>query len=270
MRVLLRSQKLVIALIAWIVVFAVRTDRASATIIGPDAFGYTATDAVAFSFVDISGTGTQRLAGTDDTATTESMGFNFDFYGTTYNSISWSTNGLLTLGGTNANFSNVDLTTTSPSSDLPSIATLWDDWNFNALNPGSDATYFQTLGAPGSQQFVVQWNDAFRFATSPSGVTFEAILFEGSNDILFQYLDVNAGNFSSNGASSTVGIRDTGGEGNGRNLQWSFNSAVITDQQAIRFSPSPSSPPVIPEPGSFSLIGLGLIGLGWRRRHKTL
>src|SRR5205809_4705742 len=55
---------------------------ARATTIGPDAFGYTATDQEPFSFVDISTTGTRVLAGSAEGTYFASIGFTFKFYGT--------------------------------------------------------------------------------------------------------------------------------------------------------------------------------------------
>lgn len=214
------------------------------------AVSYTA-DEVPFTFEDISGTGTRVLGGADDTPTSANLGFTFNFFGTDYNSVSWNPNGLMTFGGSTFQFSNVDLTTDAPFDNLPSIAVLWDDWQF--FSPGTDATYYQTLGTLGSQRFITQWNIAEGFFDSPSAVTFQAVLFEESNDILFSYLDVDSGNFRAFGGSSTVGIRNTDGQLTGENLQWSFNSPVIRNEQSIQFSPE-----AVPEPTSV----LGVLAFG--------
>jgi uncharacterized repeat protein (TIGR01451 family) len=90
--------------------------------------------------------------------------------------------------------------------------------------------------------FVVEWNDNQHYSSSTSGVTFEAILYEGTNNIKFQYKDVDFGTVSgavggdnppyNNGGSATVGIENpTGIIG----LQYSFNNAVITPGLAILF-----------------------------------
>jgi hypothetical protein len=207
--------------------------EAKAGTLGPDAFGYRATDAMDdFLFEDISRTGTRVLAGSDDGTTSANLGFNFNFYGTNYSSVFWNPNGLLTFGGSTGQYTNVNLGTSSPSVNLPSISALWDDWVFN------DAAYYQTLGTLGNRRFIVQWNSARGYSTSPSTVTFQTVLFEKTNDILFSYLDVDSGDFRSFGGNATVGIRDTNGQLNGRNLQWSFNSPVIRNNQLICFSTS--------------------------------
>jgi len=195
-------------------VLAACSSVGSASVIGPDSFGYRATNDIPFTFEDISGTGTRVLAGLDDGTTFRNIGFNFSFYGTTYNQVGFSSNALMTFGGTNGNFSNQNFTG-SLSVNLPSIAPLWDDWQF--FQGGTDAAYYQTLGAVGSRRFITQWNLAGGFASSPSLITIQAVLFEGSNDILLRYLDVDSGDFRAFGGSSTVGIRDTNGQSNGEN-----------------------------------------------------
>jgi len=223
--------------------------------IGPDAFGYRATDSVLFAFEDISATGAGTLGGTDDGTFTAPIGFPFSFYGASFTTVSWSSNGLLTFGGTNSQAANGNLAVSRTVGDRPSIAVLWDDWQF--LDTRAGAVYFETRGAPGSRRFIVQWKDAFTYDASVDGVTFQVILFEGSNHILFQYLDVDSGDAGAFGSSATVGVRDTGGQTNGRNLVWSFNNAAITPGLAIRIATSlDSAPPMVsissPADGGFT------------------
>ncbi len=229
----------------WTALLVVAGACAAATV-GPDVFGYTASDAVVYNFTDISGTGTRVLVNQDDTAILAGLGFNFTFYGRSYPAVCFSPNGLLSFTNCSTQFTNVDLTT-SPvfgngphgSVDVPAIAVLWDDWQF--FQTGADAAYyFQVTGAVGSRQLIIQWNRAGGFASSPAFVTFQVILFEGSGDILMQYKTTDSGDFRANGASATVGIRDASGQTNGRRLQWSYNLGVITAGKAIRFfSPTP-------------------------------
>jgi hypothetical protein len=204
---------------------------------GPDAFGYSVATTPAFSFTNITDA-TRVLFFADDDTTSVDIGFSFNFYGINYTMASFSPNGLITFGGTSTDFNNANLSSNvAPTNNLPCIAVLWDDWETEAL--GADALYFKTLGTPGSRQFVVQWNDVMPVNGSGTNtVTFQARLFEGSNQILLSYLDVIVSDDLSygNGALATVGIRDTDGQSRNRNLLWSHNEAVITKGQNILFT----------------------------------
>jgi len=210
----------------------------AATAPGPDAFGYSVAATTAFSFTNITNVATRVLYFNDDDALTVNIGFNFNFYGVNYTNVSFNPNGLITFGGASTDFSNVDLTTTvAPSNNLPCIDVLWDDWETESV--GSDGLYYKTVGAPGSRQFILQWNKVIPVNGSGTDpVTFEARLFEGSNQILLSYLDVVVSDDPSygNGAFATVGIRDTNGQTNNRNLMWSYNQAVITNGESILFT----------------------------------
>ncbi|MBD1869403.1 PEP-CTERM sorting domain-containing protein [Leptolyngbya sp. FACHB-671] len=214
---------------------------------------------VPFVFEDISTTGTRVLAGADDETVSAELGFTFNFFGQDFNSISWSPNGLLTFGGSSGQFANVNLLS-EESDDLPIIAPLWDDWQF--FSPGTDASYLQALGESGQQRFIIQWNLAEGFPDSPSAVTFQTVLFEESNEILFSYLDVDSEDFRAFGNDATIGIRDAFGSQRGEVLQFSFNTPAIRNRQALLFSPEVVSEPV-PEPASLlGLFAFGMLGAG--------
>ena len=214
---------------------------------GPDAFGYTVASTTNFSFLQITNGSTRVLWFDIDAAVTNAnIGFNFNFYGTSYSNVSFNVDGLMTFGGASTAFSNVNLMTTSPSDNLPTIAVLWDDWETQAV--GSDGVYYKTTGTAGSRQFIVQWNKVIPVnGSGTNAVTFEARLFEGSNQILFSYFQVvvvETSPVASLGVGATVGIRDVNGQTNNRNLQWSYNQAVITNGFNLLFTP-PNHAPVI-------------------------
>lgn len=206
--------------------------------IGPDNYGYTAATTT-YSFEDLTSMGsgvTPILDLQDNAAVTVPIGFSFTFYGVVYTSVSISSNGLLTFQGVDTAQTPVNIATTATPQNLPSIAVLWHDWTFQYF--GSDEAYYATLGSGGSRRLIVQWN----FAQSKPGpgidtVTFEVKLFEGSNNIEFHYFDATIDDDPnvSKGKDATVGIRDINGQTSGRNLEWSFNQAVINNGQAIRF-----------------------------------
>ena len=223
---------------------------AKAATIGPDAFGYIANDATAYSFVDISSTGVAVLAGADDDTALVNIGFPFFFYGQRHENVCIGSNGLLTFGGCNIAFANQDLTATRTPGDYPTIAPLWFDLTFAAR--GAGAVYYQTLGEQGDRQFVVQWQNGYPL-NGAKGITFQAILYETGGRIRLQYLDIDAGAGApaSLGGSATVGIRDAGGHANGRCLQWSHKVPVLHNEQAILFVPDAAGPVIsgMPAPG---------------------
>lgn len=116
--------------------------------------------------------------------------------------------------------------------------------SLGSTSPG--AIYYQTIGTAPNRMFVVEWYNNQHYTTSDSGVTFEAILYEGNNSIKFQYKNVTFGTVYSstsrdlppydNGGSATVGIEGP----NGRGLQYSYNQQVLSPNLAILFNSSQS------------------------------
>jgi hypothetical protein len=211
---------------------------------GPDAFGYSVSATNAGNFSSATN-GTRVLYFNDDTPITVNIGFNFNFYGSNYSTVSFSPNGLLTFGGSSPDFNNTNLATApAPSNNLPCIAVLWDDWETES--PGSDGVYYKTEGSAGNRQFVVQWNKVIPVnGTGTDPVTFQVRLFEDGNEILLAYPDVVVADDPAygRGAFATVGIRDRDGQLNNRNLLWSYNQAVLTNGEFILFT-RPNQAPI--------------------------
>ena len=203
---------------------------------GQDSFGYTATNAVVYSFIDISRTGTGVLANVDDGTATLTLPFGFKFYGTTYTSLCASSNGIVSFGGCPTDdVTTRDLTAQPTPGNLPVIAPFWMDLTFAI--PGAGALYYQTLGTAGARQFVVEWNNV-RALNGTDPLSFEVVLQEGTNLISFQYNRVDSANPSVNlGAGATVGIAAANGVASKYRYQWSRNTPVIQDSTAIRFTP---------------------------------
>jgi hypothetical protein len=174
-----------------------------------DAFGYTATDQVAFSYVDIRQTGTSVLSSEDDAFATINLPFGFRFYGNTFTAVCVSVNGALTFGGCPAqDFGNADLTVQSTPGNLASAYPLWSDLSF--AGPGGGAIFYRGFGTAGSRQFVIQWSGALPLNTGTP----------------FQFQVILNGNV------------------NQQRLQWSTNSAVLKNNLAIQFTPPPTAGPV--------------------------
>ncbi len=219
---------------------------------GPDGGGYTFIDnnspgGPAFSFNNIAGTGTVLAAASscDDCVELNiPIGFTFNHYGTNFTTINIGSNGNAQFNTSNAAFTNSAMPTGTFGA---AIAPWWDD-----LYPPCDTTdriLYQTVGSPGSRRFVIQWDMIPHInppCSPPDRITFQAVLFEGTNEVLFQYLDVvlnqsPAAAAVTNGLSATVGIQRDSSVG----LQYSFNTASLTDGLAICFRPPGSSPTVV-------------------------
>jgi hypothetical protein len=212
-----------------------------ATTKGPDGGRYTGTDATVYSFVDVSTTGASVLSGIDDGTAPLTIPFSFQFYGKSYTMVCASSNGALyfivsssSCGGFN-DFANTDLTVAGPPGSLPAVLPFWSDLTFQV--PGAGAVFYQTLGSVGSRKFVVQWANAYPQGSS-SPVTFQVILFEGSNNILLQYQTVTLGtaNPASNGMLATIGMLNAGGLSSGDQIQWSYDAGVLSNGTALLFS----------------------------------
>jgi len=201
---------------------------------GPDHFGYTFKDSNTiggpnYEWIDITQTGQRIITNCDDCYVNNiPVGFFFNFYGTDYSQLSITNNGLTLASGGTSQWTNQPIGSSTPHNF---IAPFWDDivtWDWI----GADAIYYQTLGEAPNRKLVVTWNDNYHYSSSPSGITFQAILNEGTNNIKFQYKDVDFAVSSwDNGASATVGIEGA----DGRGLQYSYNEAVIDPNLAIQF-----------------------------------
>ncbi len=179
-----------------------------------------------YNYIDIRSTGTYNQL-SDDTYIPAPIGFNFSFYDTNNNKVFLSSNGYLTFGSGDSTYYNYAF----PTSGLPRIAPFFDDLMPNDSGSG---VYYQTEGTAPNRRLIVQWRLQDHFSESPNTVDFEAILYEGTNNILFQYKDTTFGDSNDYGSSATVGLN----KGDGLTaLQFSDNTPSLSDRLAILYSP---------------------------------
>lgn len=234
MRMIIKSLQHGLHLLAGMILVAASSAVGFAATGGPDSFGYTFDDSTSqtgptYDWVEISNTGTQVLLWSDDQVVGNiPVGFFFNFYGADYSHVTISNNGLVFSGASSGQYVNEPI---GQSRIHGFIAPFWDDlvtWYGGSI-------YYQNLGVAPHRMLVVEWLDNQHYYSSPSGVTFQAILKEGSNEIVFQYKDVD---FASGqgpwdkGGSATVGIESPSGD---VGLQYSFNQPVLSPGLAIRF-----------------------------------
>jgi hypothetical protein len=132
-------------------------------------------------------------------------------------------------------FANTDLSAVAPPNDAAAVMPFWSDLTFEVTGAGS--VYYQTVGTAGSRKMIVQWNNAYP-QSSRNPVTFQAILSEGTNSIVFQYKTVGLGpgNPASNGGQATIGVRNAGALTNQQQIAWSFAAPVLSDSMALLFT----------------------------------
>ena len=224
--------------------------------------------AVSPTVTSIATTGTQHSPG-DDGSSAAAIGFTFNFFGTDYTDLSISGNGHVTLGaGSYINGANSN--SAHPEDNGGSIHTNYDgariDFYWDDLDSGAGgAVYSETRGAAGSQEFVVEFDQVPPYDNTLL-TTVQMILYEGTNEITMNYMDVNGTGTARNGLAIGIQGSDTS------YLQYGWfpaesqngpltGSGIPASGESLLFTP-------IPEPASlvlFALAGMGLIAVRRRR-----
>jgi hypothetical protein len=192
-----------------------------------------------YAFVDITATGTNLLLNDDDYIAT-GIGFDFTFYGRTASALTVSNNGGILFDqvtGQHGRQGYLSPTNRTLPDRLigPAILPFWDDLQQDYLD-GIGNVFVQTLGEAPNRRFVIEW---FNLPVNAIGgafnITFEAILFEGSNNILFQYSDTDCDNtICDNGAAATIGLNSDGTHA----ILYSYKQPTVSDGKAILFTPT--------------------------------
>jgi len=137
---------------------------------------------------DISGTGTEITAAeVDDGGAAVPIGFTFTFYGSAKTSVGVCSNGYMTFGTTYGDYTPDAIPNTNTPNDL--IAVVWRDLNASGL---ARSVVYQTLGSAPNRRFIAQWTGVPCYGGACGGNTFQAVLYEGSNNIELRYQDVPA------------------------------------------------------------------------------
>jgi len=151
-------------------------------------------DTCTTAFEDISSTGT-ALGLSDDGEENITIPFAFTLDGVSSSDLRVGNNGGVLFGVTTGNVSVVS----SPTAIgfYPFADDIDNDYG---------DVYWETLGTAPNRRVVIQWNDRPHYNNSPSGATFELILYETTNEVSFVYqdLDFGAGNTNNDGASAGI------------------------------------------------------------------
>ena len=206
---------------------------------GPDSYGYRWIDSdesggPTYNWIDITGIGTPI---TSWTATSSfdaddegyggpfALGFNFDFYGTSYDSIYVGANGYI--GFSVAGMGTITYMNDSiPTAGAPDgmIAGFWSDMDGGLETSGNGTAYFYTDGT----KAIIEYNDWAHYSSSDLE-TFQIILYP-SGVILFQCSSTSQ---SVGPYQWTMGIENEDGT---VGLQVANNNSYIHNDLAVRFS----------------------------------
>jgi hypothetical protein len=178
-------------------------------------------------YVDISTTGTiaATVSNVDDGTQSVALPFSFTLFDTAYTSVWISSNGNLQFGATS---STTYINDAIPSTATPNAAiyTLWDDYNTidTGAPNGQGDIFYQTDGVAPNRTFTVEWHNVTQYTAAGTypmtSETFEAVLFEGSNNIEFRYgtitptLTGNTGQgtyVDATGGDRTIGVENAAG-----------------------------------------------------------
>ena len=197
------------------------------------------------SIIDIRTTGTALNLGDDNMSGLQSLGFNFTFYDQTFDQVNISMNGFFTFQD---NFS-VSRSRNYRSEVIPATSfnyTVFPLWTDLINRNGTQNPYIKTFGNTNDtdQYFVVGWYDAKEYSNQLQN-TFEAILYEGTNQIEFRYdkiqirtHDISIGVQGNNEATTYLRYEDTNAKQYMQTDDFSITTAEVVDESFEALSSS--------------------------------
>jgi hypothetical protein len=194
-------------------------------------------------FIDATTGGTTLSFGDpDDASAVVTLPFTFTLFDKSYaagSNVAVCTNGWISLDAiTTPEYQNGALPgTTSQGSTghigiIPAglIAPFFDD----LILRGNSSVAVRTTGAAPNREFVVEWLNAGildeQSTDTGASITFEAILYEGTNDIQFIYQSMNGPR--SDGSSATIGIQNSART---QAVQSGFNQSVVSPGSVLGY-----------------------------------
>lgn len=248
--------------------FATGSDARAAG--GPDDFGYqfldsNEPDGPTYGYEDISATGSTAIVGYNDDADAGPfpIGFTFNFYGVDYTEFWVQTNGSIGFGAFSYDYGNECLPSTALNGNF--LAPLWDDLVLGSGPPGT--IFYETMGTAPDRYLVIQFHEVRYIAgTDDDPIEFEVILYEGTNDIVFQYADLtNAGHDADGGTSATIGIQGDSGAAPAYFLEYACEPVTpLAPPLAVWFftqQPTPTPSPIPDAIPTMTSWGLGILFL---------
>jgi hypothetical protein len=128
------------------------------------------------------------------------LNFNFFYQGSKMSALRVSINGFLTFNTLNTSTKFSDANNLANSAFGPVLAPFWDDLvtqgdpaatnstaGLATLNSSASPIKYEISGAPGSQKLTIEWSEMETYGNSGPSLTFQVVLYEGSNKIDFHY-----------------------------------------------------------------------------------
>ncbi|MFO0832482.1 MAG: choice-of-anchor X domain-containing protein [Phycisphaerales bacterium] len=185
------------------------------------------TESRAGSFVPLAATGTPLtvVSSCDDCTQTIALPFEFSLYGTTFTSVSVSSNGNLQFDAATPSDEFLNTPIPTPSGPNNALYPAWDDYD-----PGAGGgVYVQVTGDSPGRVFRISWEGVPEYGLNDTN-SFQAILYEGSDvfDFAYGHMD-NLPNASADDV--TIGVEDATGTLAVSHPAWAL------DNLTLRWSP---------------------------------
>ncbi|KAA3615015.1 MAG: hypothetical protein D8M58_11225 [Calditrichaeota bacterium] len=187
------------------------------------------TPRINYNWIDIKDGTSLFFGGIDNQLSTAiPLPFTFYFYGQAKSNIYVSANGYITFVDQGVTTDPFGGNVTIPSASAPDsmIAPYWGELTGGGTQQAN--VYVKSVGSAPFRQYVIQWH----LPDGGSSVEFQAILYEGSNNIKFQWGKMDVGD---PGGSETVGLQATSSKA----LEYSFDNTPgansISEYTAVLF-----------------------------------
>jgi gliding motility-associated-like protein len=190
-------------------------------------------------YVTQTNTGTQLFMSDDSQQGPFNIGFNFCFYGQTYNQFWVGSNGWISFSpGQPTTFTSTPIPNTGFNIPKNCIMGPWQDWH-----PGVGGQIrYQVQGTAPCRKLIVSWIGVPMFSCTNLQGTFHIVIYESSN-VIENYIQSKPNCVAWAGGTAVQGLHNLAGTAAvtvaGRNsTQWTVNN------DAVRYNPS--GPPVVP------------------------
>ena len=199
-------------------------------------------ESIDYDWIDISGIGMQySFPHNDQSGESINMGFNFSFYGNSYNECIINANGWVGFGADNTEWENTNIP--SSSAPAPAVFGFWDD-----LNPVNDNCNEYCSGEvyyhSNAERLVIWFNEVAHWWTNNenSFYDFQIVLYS-TGRVQLNYNSITGT------SSATIGMQNSSGTSG---LQVSYNNDYAHEGLTVRFTEASNWLTVSPDNGELA------------------